>query len=45
METEIVEVFKETENNLENFILLLKNEKIALSQNLYEILDIFHKKN
>ncbi len=45
METEIVEVFKETENNLENFILLLKNEKIALSQNLYDdLLKIIEQK-
>ncbi len=46
MDTEIVEIFKDTENALKTFIELLHNEKQALSKNLYDelILIIEQKK-
>lgn len=36
MDTEIVEIFKDTESTLKKFIALLENEKKALSQNGYD---------
>lgn len=45
MDTEIVEIFKNTEDNLKKFIDLLHNEKNALSKNLYdELLLIIEEK-
>ena len=36
MDTQIVENFKQTEENLKIFITLLQKEKLALSKNLYD---------
>ncbi len=45
MDTEIVEIFKHTEDGLKNFIQLLHNEKKALAHNLYdELLLIIEEK-
>ena len=45
MDTEIVEIFKDTENTLKQFIELLQKERQALAKNLYdELLAIIEDK-